>query len=340
MVPETRVADVLQALDAITGGRVVKGIADLFGAKNPFVITKTSHVPGKAVLETPGLVYGDLEAPVRKIALCMTLTESNIELAGALGIDVIIAHHPIADAANSGGVPLAGYCRIYGLNVMELHEAFHGLHPGLSYLHGHRPFRVEIAYGGIPGNILFIGRALPEVRTLGQMLDRLGELTGYAEESAVLSAEREVRDCPGLMETSVAARGQILVGRPESPMGTVIHIFPHTGFTPHHLEQAKREHPEAETVLASISRVRLGHPLVDKARDLGMNFVVGNSHALEILENWLPLAKALRHYLPPEVETIIFRERVTAVPVERVGGPAAQRYAEDMANGYLIRRNG
>lgn len=332
------VADVLQALDAITGGRVVKGVADLFGGGNPFVVTKTSHLPGKQIVETPGLVFGDLAAPVRKIALCITLTESHIELAGALGIDLIIAHHPVADAANSGGVPLAGYCRLYGLNVMELHEAFHGLHPGLSYLHGHRPFRIELAYGGIAGNILFVGRALPEVRTLGRMLDRLAELTGYAEESAMLSAEREVRDCPTLMETSVAARGRILVGTPQSPMGTVIHIFPHTGFTPQHLEQVKKEHPEADTVLASISRVRPDHPLVEKARELGMNFAVGNSHALEILENWLPLAKALRHHLPPEVELTIFRERVTAIPVDRVGGEAAQRYAQEMANRYLVRR--
>ncbi|HWI50544.1 MAG TPA: Nif3-like dinuclear metal center hexameric protein [Symbiobacteriaceae bacterium] len=334
--PVTRVRDVLSALDRITNGRVVQGIDELFTGRSRFVVTKTSHIPGKAVVETPGLVFGDPEAPVRKIALCMTLTESQIELAGALGFDLIIAHHPIADAANSGGVPLKGYLGLYGLAAMELHEAFHGLHPGLSFLHGHQAFRTEIAYGGVPGNILCVGRALPEAQTLGQMLTRLAELMGYAEEDQMLTAEREVRRCQGIMETSVAARGQILAGSPDAPLGTVLHIFPHTGFTPEHLEQAKREHPEANTVLASISRVPAGHPLVSKAQELGMNFVVGNSHAVEILENWMPFARALQHYLP-EVEVQIFRERVSAMPVERTGTPAVQQYARQMADGFLIR---
>ena len=94
----------------------------------------------------------------------------------ACGIDVILTHHPIADAANSGGVPLKSYLDLYDISVMELHEAFHGLHPGLSWLHGHKAFRVEIAYGGIPGNILYVGKALPEVKTLGDMLARLETL--------------------------------------------------------------------------------------------------------------------------------------------------------------------
>jgi hypothetical protein len=334
---QIKVSDVLAILDRITGGRVVKGIDDLFTGRNRFVVTKTSHIPGKEVVETPGLVFGDPGAAVRKIALCMTLTESNIELAGALGMDLIIAHHPIADAANSGGVPLKGYLGLYGLGAMELHEAFHGLHPGIAYLHGHEAFRVEIAYGGLPGNILYVGKALDEARTLGQMLDRLADLMGYRQEERMLAAEREVRDCQEIRETSVAAQGQILVGSPAAPMNTVLHIFPHTGFTPEHLEQAKREHPEADTVLATISRVRPDHPLVAKTRELGMNFVVGNSHAVEILENWMPFAKALQHFLP-EVEILIFRERVSAIPVERTGSAAIQQYAQQMADRYLIKK--
>lgn len=333
---QTRVIDVLAAMDRMTGGRVVKGIDGLFTGKNRFVVTKTSHIPGKAVVETPGLVFGDPEARVRKIALCMTLTESQIELAGAMGMDLIIAHHPIADAANSGGVPLKGYLELYGLAAMELHEAFHGLHPGLPYLHGHAAYRSEIAYGGVPGNILFVGKALEGVGTLGDMLARLAELMGYREEESMLAAERAVRGCMEIQETSVAAQGKVLIGRPDDPMHTVLHIFPHTGFTPAHLEQAKREHPEADTVVASISRVQPGHPLVTKARELGMNFVVGNSHAVEILENWMPFAKALQHYFP-DVEIRIFRERVSAMPVGHTGTPAIQAYAQKMAEGYLIK---
>lgn len=336
MEAATTVRDVLSILDRITKGRVIKGIDEAFSGRNPFVVTKSSGIPGKAVVETPGLVFGNPDATVRKIALCMTLTESQIELAGALGMDLIIAHHPIADAANSGGVPLKGYLQLYGLSVMELHEAFHGLHPGLAWLHGHKTFRTEIAYGGVPGNILWVGRALPGVNTLGQMLSRLADLMGYPEEDAMLRAEQEVRHCAEIRETSVSARGQILVGSPDDPLGTVLHITPHTGFTPAHLEQAKREHPEANTVLATISRVRADHPLVATARELGMNFVVGNSHAVEILENWMPFAAALQHYLP-EVEVLIFRERVSALPVNRAGSAAVQQYAREMAEGYLIR---
>ena len=75
------VRDILKALDVITGGRV---ITDSFGygGANPFVVTKTSGIPGKAVTELPGLVWGDPDMPVKKVAVMMTLTESAIELAG------------------------------------------------------------------------------------------------------------------------------------------------------------------------------------------------------------------------------------------------------------------
>ena len=97
------VRDILKALDVITGGRV---ITDSFGygGANPFVVTKTSGIPGKAVTELPGLVWGDPDMPVKKVAVMMTLTESAIELAGATGIDCLIAHHPIAEGSNTGGV--------------------------------------------------------------------------------------------------------------------------------------------------------------------------------------------------------------------------------------------
>ena len=72
------VRDILKALDVITGGRV---ITDSFGygGANPFVVTKTSGIPGKAVTELPGLVWGDPDMPVKKVAVMMTLTESAFE---------------------------------------------------------------------------------------------------------------------------------------------------------------------------------------------------------------------------------------------------------------------
>ena len=130
------VMDVLKALYIVSRGRVVLEVKDLLYVNNPCVVTKTSHIPGKAVTELPGLVYGDLNDPVGKIGLAMTLTENVIEIAQPLGINVLVIHHPLADAASSGGVTLGDYLKLYGLSVFELHEAFHGTHPGVSYLHG------------------------------------------------------------------------------------------------------------------------------------------------------------------------------------------------------------
>ena len=332
----TKIRDVLEALDKITGGRCVKGEDDITGGNHKFVIRKSSGVPGKACLETPGLVCGDPDAPVRKIAVAMTLTECGIELAGATGVDAIVAHHPVAEAANTGGVTMRTYLSLYGVAVFELHEAFHGLHPGISFIHGHQAFHADIAYGGIPGNVLFVGRALPGVATLGDMTDRLEHLMGGEEERRVLAAERAVRGCEVITETSVATGSRILVGARDSKVNTVIHIFPHTGFMPEHLSAVKHRFPDADTVLASISRVSVDHPLVTRARGLGMNFIVGNSHALEILENGMPLATALQILLPG-TEVVLFRERVTSTPVSMAGNPSIREYAADIARQYLVR---
>jgi hypothetical protein len=334
-----KVKDVLDALDQITGGRCVKNLEDIFSGKNKFVVMKSSNIPGKECMELPGLICGDLAAPVKKIAVTMTLTECNIELAGATGVDAIIAHHPVVEAANSGGVNIRGYLNLYGLSVFELHEAFHGLHPGIAYIHGHRAFRVDIAYGDIAGNIMYVGKALDNVPTIGAILDRLNEFMGMGEEQKMLLTEKNVRDCNEICETNVATGGQLLVGARDNKVGTIIHIFPHTGFTAQHLAMAKQEHPEADTVIASISRVRRDSELVKKAEELGLNFVVGNSHAMEMLENGLPLATALQKLLP-EVEVVLFRERITSTPLHKVGTASIRNYADYIAREYLVNKKG
>jgi putative NIF3 family GTP cyclohydrolase 1 type 2 len=333
----TTVKDVKTALDTITGRRLPKNMAELFSGNNPFVVIKSSSIPGKEVMEIPGLVYGNYNKEVKKIAVTMTLTESQIELAGSLGIDVIVAHHPIADAANSGGVTLKNYLDLYEISVFELHEAFHGLHPGIAYLHGHEAFRVDIAYGGIPGNIMYVGRALEEVSTLGDMLNRINSFMGISMEDDMLQMEKNIRDCDEIYETNTSTRAKILVGEENNKVNTILHIFPHTGFTINHLEMALREHPEVDTILATISRVKSSHPLVTKCKELGLNFIVGNSHAMEIFENGLPLAKALDKLLP-NVEIIIFRERVTATPLQQFGSRAIKEYADMIAEKYLINK--
>jgi len=328
------VGDILKALDAMTGGRLVKGPKDTCGG-NPFVVTKTSGIPGKAVTELPGLVWGQPDRPVRRLAVLMTLTENDIELAAATGVDCLLAHHPVADAANSGGVTLKNYLDLYGLSVIELHEAFHGLHPGIAWLHGHRAVEVDIRWGGIPGNIVYFGETLPGVDTLKDMLERLDALMDLSTECRVLEAERALRNCPDILDACVSSKGCILLGKEENSVRKVIHIFPHTGFSPEHLEEAVKAHPGTDTVLATISRSRPESRLVKKAAELGLNFVCGNSHSLEILENGLPLAWGLSMMLPG-LDIRLFRERVTSFPLEAAGSARSREYGKSMAARYLV----
>lgn len=328
------VRDVLAALDDLTNGRCITSPTDYSSGKNRFVITKSSGIPGKAVTETPGLVFGDADMEVKKIAVMMTLTESAIELAAATGVNVIITHHPVADASNSGGVLLKTYLGLYGIAVFEVHEAFHGLHPGIPWLHGHKPIYSNIAYGGIPGNIVYIGEVLPEIHTIGDIIHRLDSFMDLETEDHILQAVRKYRRCPNVEETSMAVRGRILVGTEDAPVKKLIHIFPHTGVLPDHIRELVKEYPDVDTILASISRVYEGHPLIDVAKELNLNFICGNSHAMEIYENGIPLASAIKAHLP-SVDVVIFREKITSIPLSDVGTEAIRKYGNDISNGYL-----
>ena len=332
-----KVKDVLKALDDLTNGRCLKTPGDWASGKNPWVVTKSSNIPGKAVVEMPGLIWGDPEKEVKKIAVGMTMTESAIELAAATGVDAIVVHHPIADAANSGGVLIKYYLGAYDLAAFELHEAFHGMHPGIPWLHGHKPHFATVCYDGIPGNIVYVGDVLPEINTIGDMIDRLDNLMDAAMDEKMLAAERELRGCDKIEETAVAARAKILVGKRENPMKKVIHMFPHCGFNCAHLEKLKKDYPDVDTLLCTISRVYPGHDLIAKAEELGLNFVCGNSHALEIFENGVPLARAIKNHLP-DVEVVMFRERQTSVPLDEFGSPAVREYATNIAAEYLHRK--
>lgn len=328
------VKDVLRALDVITGGRVVKTFSDISGS-NHFVTTKTSHIPGKAVVELPGLVWGRLENPVKRLAVLMTLTESAIELAAATGVDALVVHHPVAEGSNTGGVTAKDYLTLYKLSVFELHEAFHGLHPGIAWIHGSVAHKANIAFGGVPGKVVWYGEAIPEVSTLQGMIDRIEDILGTKLEEEMLEYEKQLRGCERLKETSVAARAKILVGRPDSPLGRTITIFPHTGFDERDLEVAYNEYP-ADTLVANISRPLFDHPLISKARELGMNFVAGSCHAMEIFENGVPLAYALKYQLP-DLEVHLFRERMVDIPLECVGLEKLREYGMRMAKNYLPR---
>ncbi|GHV46915.1 hypothetical protein AGMMS49546_35800 [Spirochaetia bacterium] len=326
------VSDVLAALDTLTGGRVVKAPA-CYAGNNRFVVTKTSGVPGKSITELPGLVWGRPDMPVKKLAVLMTLTESAIELAGATGVDCIVAHHPIAEAANMGGVLARDYLDLYGIAVFELHEAFHGLHPGIAWLHGSKALRSEISYGGVLGKIVWFGEALPELNTLGDFIKRIDEFMGFKEEEIFLKNEMDLRGYTGIQETTVAARAKIFVGDINSKLGKTITFFPHTGFNADDMEKTYREY-QADTFVSCISRPLDDNKMVDKARSLGVNLVAGNSHAMEIFENGIPLARAIKNLLP-EIEVRIFRERMTSVPLDVFGTPTLQEYGRKIAREYL-----
>ena len=334
----TTVKDLMAALNVITGGRMVESIEEAAKEEHPFVMWKDSGIYGKKILEIPGLIHGNLEQKIKKIAVCMTMTELSIELAGATGVDAIVAHHPIADAASCGGVTLRDYLDLYGISALECHEAFHGLHPGIAYLHGHRVVKSDISYGGVHGNVVFVGQMLPEVQTLGAILQRLDTHMGLETEKELLEFERHLKGSDEIQETSLLTKGRIYVGNESSPVQNVLHIFPHTGFSKANLYQAFKENPHIDTVIASISRVYPGHELIDAARALGLNFIVGNSHVLEILENGMPLAYALDQLLEG-VEVVVFRDRVTSTPVSVLGGQQLKAYAQRFSKEHLLGRN-
>jgi hypothetical protein len=311
---------------------------DVISGKNAYVVMKTSNIPGKSVMEIPGLVYGDAATPVRKMGVAMTLTESVIELASALELDVLVVHHPVAEAANSGGVPFAHYLPLYNLSIIEIHEAFHGLHPGITRIHGHQVLRTDTCFAGIPGNVLHVGIALDHVRTAGDIIRRLDQFVGRDLEQTVLQSEKLNRGVTDLAETTLANPPQILNGSFESPVKHILHIFPHTGFGPEHLSQALELYPETDTIIASISRVRAPHPLVSEAKRRNLTFIVGTPHSVEIFENGLPLAYALQHLLPG-VDLYVLRDRVTATPLEQAGHPEIREYGLEMAMKHLVGMN-
>ena len=329
------VMDVLKALYIVSRGRVVLEAKDLLYANNPCVVTKTSHIPGKAVTELPGLVYGDLNDPVGKIGMVMTLTENVIEIAQPLGINVLVIHHPLADAASSGGVTLGDYLKLYGLSVFELHEAFHGTHPGVSYLHGFAATTIYTGYGDVPGVNVYIGEVLPGIKNLGDICSRLERFMGVAEEEEMLAAERRVRNVPDLEEALVRTKVEILLGTPESPVQRVVQFAPHSGFNPQLFEKVLEQHPQTDTLIAAKGRLTRDHPLVHMAAELGLNFLNGNSHGYEIFENWMPLSTALQMLLPG-VPILVLRERVTAATLEQMGTPEIRAYAQEMAEKHLL----
>lgn len=328
---------VVEALNSITGGRIPQPGKTPTPGVHPFVIEKNSGIPRKAIFETPGLVVGDIDKPIASIGIGMTLTESMIELAGSIGLDAILTHHPFADAANSGGVPLKPYLELYHLALFELHEAFHGLHPGIAYLHGHQVIERDVHFAGIPGNIIFYGRALPDIKTAQDVLLRLNAFMNLETEERLLSAEAKIRSTASIRETTITARAQIMHGEAGAPINHILHIFPHTGFTSRHLDLALERFPETDTIIASISRVMPGSDLLAAIQEKGLTFLIGNSHSQEIYENGLPLAYALQNEMP-EISLIMLRERVTATSLEEFGHRRIRDYARQMAT-YLTSSN-
>lgn len=325
------VRDVVAQLDAVTGGR----ISAAPGPENPWHVVKSSGLPGKSVTETPGLVVGDPDAPVRRIAVAMSVTEHDIELANAIGVDLIVAHHPLADAASSGGVPLSDYLPLYGVSVIECHEAFHGLHPGIGRLHGHAPFLHHGSYGGVPGKVVMVGRPLPGVATLGDVLDRVRRTLARPLDEEVLAAEARARGGIQLHDSVTAPGQRILHGTPRTPLGDkVIHAFPHTGFNAGDLDELLAEHPTTGTLILSISGACELDSVVVRAREKGLSVLVGSSHATEILENGLPLAHCLRE-LFPEVDVLLFRSRVVAMSLADAATDELQAYGQEMGEHLL-----
>jgi hypothetical protein len=335
---KTEVNDVLEALNKISKGRMVMNWNEISSGSNPYVVMKSSNIPGKSIIEIPGLIFGDKHKPVKRIGVGMTLTESVIELASAMNLDLIIVHHPVADAASSGGVPFSDYLPLYGLALIEMHEAFHGLHPGLTLLHGHHKLITDISFGGIPGNVLHKGIAVEGVKTVGDILTRIELCLGRDIDFDILEAERAIRGEKTLQEATLSNPSKLYSGTLSSPVKHILHFFPHTGFSLEHLKSALLMYPETDTIIVSISRVREDHEFVKLAKERRLNFIVGNTHSVEIIENGLPMAYALEILLP-DVEIFLLRERITAVPLQDVGHAKMVEYGREMAEMHLVSKS-
>ena len=60
------VKDVFNALNTLCKNRCLKQYSDFSSNKNPYVVTKSSNIPGKAITELPGLVCGNPNMEVKK----------------------------------------------------------------------------------------------------------------------------------------------------------------------------------------------------------------------------------------------------------------------------------
>ena len=273
---------------------------------------------------------------VKKIAVTMTLTENSIELASRTGVNVIIAHHPVVDGCSCGGMALKDYLGLYNIAVFELHEAFHGLHSGIPWLHGHEVIWSDANYGGIKGNYVYVGKVFKRLNTLEDIIGRLNDLMGIYDEIYLRDylLDKAMKYKEGIFQTTVFRQGTILLGDEDSLVENILHIFPHTGFNENHLEDIVKEFPKIDTVIVSVSKVYKNHPLVKKAQDLGLNFICGSSHVMEIFENGIPLAMGVKKYLE-DVTIVIFRDITASIPLEVVSTEDMRRYGKNMANKYL-----
>ena len=153
-------------------------------------------------------------------------------------------------------------------------------------------------------------------------------------EKQLLELECKLRGNIEIYETCPANRPEILAGAPENLVGTVAHIFPHTGFTAPHLVQVKKEHPEIDTLLATISRVHRGSDLLpNRQRKWASILWWATAMPWRSFENGLPLARAIQLSLP-EVEVLMLRERVTATALADFGNEGIRKYADDIARTF------
>jgi hypothetical protein len=168
------------------------------------------------------------------------------------------------------------------------------------------------------------------------VLDRIRTFLRRDVDDAVLREERLVRGSVELTDSVTAPGLRILHGDPENELGEVVlHAFPHTGFGVDDLEALLGDHPQAGTLILSISSARPDDDLVRAAAARGLNVLVGSSHATEILENGVPLANALDALLP-DVEVLLFRSRVVALPLGVAATGALADYGRRMA-AHLLR---
>ena len=79
-----------------------------------------------------------------------------------------------------------------------------------------------INYGGITGKLAYIGKAFPQIETLGDILSRLNDLCDLNHEQYLLNNKANYMNSNISFNTSTMIKGEIILGELTSCVETIL----------------------------------------------------------------------------------------------------------------------